>query len=66
MKRFLCTVLDVDGLPRAWGAAPSEETARAIAEQQWQIRLAERAAEGTTDRSEERGETIVEITEDGL
>ena len=52
---YLCIVHDVDGLPRAWGTATTLHGARATAERMWEARVAKRAAEGTTDRSEERG-----------
>ena len=55
--RYLTMIKDVDGLPRAWGSADTEEASRAVAEQQWARRIAERTAAGTLDRSEERGET---------
>lgn len=63
--RYLCIVHDVDGLPRAWGSATTKDAAKVEAERQWTQRLEKRAAEGTTDRSEERGETTVEVCRAG-
>lgn len=55
MTLHLAIIHDIDGLPRAWGRAPTEEQAIDRAEAEWKRRLEQRAAEGTTDRSEERG-----------
>lgn len=59
---FLVTIHDVDGLPRAWGCSSDEGRARERAEREWTRRVATRKAEGTLDRSEERGETTVTRT----
>lgn len=55
--RYLTMIKDVDGLPRAWGSADTEEASKAEAEKQWARRIRERTANGTLDRSEERGDT---------
>ena len=55
--RYLTIIHDVDGLPRAWGSAATRNESKAEAERQWGRRLAKRAAEGTADRSEQRGRT---------
>lgn len=57
LAQFITVIHDVDGLPRAWGLAISGKAARAEAERQWTRRVEQRTADGTLDRSEERGKT---------
>ncbi len=55
---YLTVIHDVDGFPRAWGQAGTRKVAIEEAERQWAFRVAERTADGTLARSEERGKTI--------
>lgn len=59
---YIVIIQDIDGLPRAWGHASTKVLAEREAERQWKLRLAKKKAEGTTDRSEERGLTTVKKT----